>query len=189
MDALHGVGLGGARGAAAAVPAGAAAQQNHLIARGGALPADILGRGGGDDRADLHALGGVAGVVELIHHARGQADLVSVGAVARGGGGDDLPLGELAGEGLGEGLQGVCRAGHAHGGVDIRPTRQGIADGAADAGGRAAEGLDLRGVVVGFVFKEQQPGLRLAVHLHSHLHGAGVDLLGFIELAELSGVL
>ena len=110
-------------------------------------------------RADLHALGHVAGVIQLVHLAGGKADLVAVAGVAGSGGGDQLALGQLAGHGLGDGLQRVACAGHAHGLVDVAAAGQGIADGTADAGGRTAEGLDLGGMVVGLVLEQEQPVL------------------------------
>ena len=64
--------------------------------------------------------------------------------------GDDGPLGELAGHGLLNGGEGVGRAGQAHGGVDIGPAGKGVPDGAAHAGGCAAEGLNLRRGGCGF---------------------------------------
>ena len=179
------MGLGGTRRAADAVPAGVAAQQDDHVAGVGALPADIFRGGGGDDRADLHTLGGVAGMVDLIHNAGGKADLVAVGGIASGGGGDDLPLGQLAGDGLGHGSQRVGRAGDAHGAVDVAPPGQGVTDGAADAGGRATEGFNLRGMVVGLVLKEKQPRLGDAVHGDVHLYRAGVDFLALVQLREL----
>ena len=106
------MGLGGAGGPAAAVPACSAAQENHHIPGGRPLPPDVGGRGSGDHRADLHALGGIAGVVELVHLAGGQADLVAIGGVPRSRLGDDGPLGELTGHGLlngGEGLAAPVR--------------------------------------------------------------------------------
>ena len=48
--------------------------------------------------------------------------------------------------------------------IDIGPAGKRVADAAADAGGRAAEGLDLGGVVVGLVLEHEQPVLLLAVH-------------------------
>ena len=183
---LLGVGLGGTRRAADAVPAGVAAQQDDHVAGVRALPADIFRRSGGNDRADLHTLGSVAGMINFIHNAGGKADLVAVGGIASGGGGDDLPLGQLAGDGLGHGSQRVGRAGDAHGAVDVAPPGQGVTDGAADAGGRAAEGFDLRGMIVGLVLKEQQPRLGDAVHGDVHLHCAGVDLLALVQLRELA---
>ena len=82
LHALFRVGLAGAGGPADAVTAGGPAQQHDHIPRDGLLPADIgLGRGA-DDRADLHALGNVAGVVDLVDLTGGQTDLVAVGAVA-----------------------------------------------------------------------------------------------------------
>ena len=58
--------------------------------------------------------------------------------------GGDSALGQLAGQGALKGRAGIARSGHAHGLIDIRPARQGIADRAAQAGGRAAEGLQSR---------------------------------------------
>ena len=55
----------------------------------------MVGRGGGHDRTHLHALGHVAGVVDLVDLTGGQTDLVAVGAVAGGGGGHELALGSL----------------------------------------------------------------------------------------------
>ena len=184
FQGLHGVGLGGAGGAAAAVPAGAAAQEDHHVPGIRTLPADIFRRSGGDNRADLHALGSVAGVIELVHLAGGKADLVAVGAVARGGLGDNSALRELALHGLVDGGQGVGRAGDPHGGVHIGPAGQGVPDGAAHAGGGPAEGLNFRGVVVGLVLKEQQPVLLAPCGVHLDLHRAGVDLLGLVQLGH-----
>ena len=186
LQRLGGVGLGGTGGAAAAVAPGPAAQQDHKVARLGTLAADVGGRGRGNDRADLHALGRIAGVIELIHLAGGQADLVAVGAVACGGLGDDGALGQLAGHGLLNGLEGVGSTGHTHGGVDIGPAGQGVTDGPAHAGGRAAERLDLGGVVVGLVLEQQEPVLLAAVGIDLDLHGAGVDLFGLIQFAQLA---
>ena len=70
--------FGRSRRAADAVTAGGTAQQNHHVARSGAFPADIGLGSRRDDCADFHALGRVAGVVDLVHDAGGQADLVAV---------------------------------------------------------------------------------------------------------------
>ena len=119
LERLHRVRLGRARCAAAAVAARAPAKQDHDVAALRPLAADIGRRGRGDNRADLHALGRVAGVIEFIDDAGGKADLVAVGGIARGGGLADCPLGELAGERLAHGLQGAGRARQAHRAVDI----------------------------------------------------------------------
>ena len=189
LEGLDVVGLGGAGGAADAVAAGAAAQKHDLVAGRRALAAHVGGRGGAHDGADLHALGHVAGVIELADLAGCQADLVAVAGVAGSGGGDELALRELAGHGLGHGNGGVRRAGDAHGLVDVAAARERVADGAADAGGRAAEGLDLGGVVVGLVLEEEEPVLVVPVDVHLDLDGAGVDLLGLVEVLELAGCL
>ena len=83
-----------------AVAAGAAAQQNDDVAGGGALAADMGSGGGAHDRADLHPLCHIAGVIDLIHLTGGQADLVAVGGITGGGGGHQLALGQLAGQRL-----------------------------------------------------------------------------------------
>ena len=68
--------------------------------------------------------------------------------------------------------------------MDIGTAGQGVPDAAADAGGRAAEGLDLRGVVVGLIFEHQQPVLGLAVHRGGDMDGAGIDLLTLVQLRQ-----
>ena len=86
--------------------------------------------------------------------------------------------------GSGPERHGVTRAGHPHGLMDVGTAGQGVPDAAADAGGRAAEGLDLRGVVVGLIFEHQQPVLGLAVHRGGDVDGAGIDLLALVQLRQ-----
>jgi hypothetical protein len=62
---FHRVGLGGAGGSAAAVPAGAPAQKYHGVAGYRVFPAHVFRGHRAHHGADLHALGGVAGVVQL----------------------------------------------------------------------------------------------------------------------------
>ena len=181
--------LGAARGAADAVAAGAPAEQDDLVAGLGLLAAHVARGRGAHHGADLHALGHVARVVELGDLPRGEADLVAVAGVAGGGGRHELALRQLAGERLGDRHRGVGRAGHAHGLVDVAAAGERVADGAADAGRRAAEGLDLGRVVVGLVLEEEEPVLILAVDVDRDLDRAGVDLLGLVEAGELPGVL
>ena len=183
------VGLGGAGSAADAVTAGTAAQQDDHITGGGFLAADMAGRRCAHDRADLHALGSVAGVIQLGYLAGGKADLVAVAGVTGGGGGDQLALGQLTGHRFGDGLQRVGCAGHAHGLVDVAAAGQGIADGTADAGSSAAEGLDLGGMVVGLILKQEQPILQLAVDVALDLDGAGVDLLALVQVLQDAALL
>ena len=125
-------------------------------------------------------------MVDLFHDAGGKTDLVAVGGVARCCGLGELLLGDLAGKRFAQGPRRVRCAAHAHRCIDVRSAGERIADDAAGAGGRAAEGFDLRRVVVGLVLKEQQPGFFLAVDIHGHLDGAGVDLVGFVQLVHLA---
>ena len=181
--------LGAARGTADAVTAGTAAEKHDLVARGGALATHVAGGRGAHHGADLHALGHVAGVVELGDLAGGKADLVAVGGVAGRRRAADLALRELAGKRARHGCRGVGGAGHAHGLVHVAAARERVADGAADAGGCATKGLNLGGVVVRLVLEEVEPVLVVAVDVDLGLRGAGVDFLGLVQAGELARVL
>ena len=181
--------LGGTGGTADTVAPRASAQQDDDITRGGLLAADMAGRRRADNCADLHALGGVAGVVQLCDLTGGKADLVAVAGIARGSRRDQLALGQLAGHCLGNRLQRVSRTGHAHGLIDIAASGQRVTDGTANAGRRAAEGLDLGGVVVGLVLEQEQPVLLLTVHVTLDLDGAGVDLLALVKVLQNAALL
>ena len=60
---------------------------------------------------------------------------------------------------------------------------------AAQAGRRAAERLDLRGVVVRLILELDQPILGFAVDGDGHLDGAGVDLLALVEIRHKAAAL
>ena len=184
LEAVQLVGLGGTGGTADAVAAGAAAQQDDDVAGSGAFAADVGSGRCAHNSADLHPLCHIAGVIDLIHLTGSKADLVAVGGITGGSGGHQLALGQLAGQGLTDGLEGVACAGDAHGLIDVAAARQRVADRTADAGGSAAEGLDLRRVVVGLVLEEEQPVLILAVDVALDLHGAGVDFLRLVEVLQ-----
>ena len=183
-EAFHLVRLGGAGCAADAVTAGAAAQKDDAVAGCGGFAAYVVSGGCAYDGADFHALGHVAGVVQLIYLAGCQADLVAVARVAAGSVGDQLTLGQLAGDGFAYGDQGVCSTGDAHCLVYVAATGERVADSAADAGCCAAEGLDFRGMVVGFVLEQVQPFLGLAVYVAGYADGAGVDFLGLVQVGQ-----
>ncbi len=73
--------LGGTGSAAAAVTAGAPAQQHHDIAGSRTRPRRTwLAGSSADHCADLHTLGHIPGVVQLLHLTGSQTDLVAVAA-------------------------------------------------------------------------------------------------------------
>ena len=164
IQGLQIVGLGGARSPADAVPAGTTAQEDHLIAGGRGKAHHIGGRGRPHHGPHLHMLGSISLVVDLADHAGGQADLVAIGGVARRRSDRQLALGELALQRLAHRIPHVAAAGEAHGLIYIGAAGQGIPNGPADAGGRAAKGLDLSGMVVGFILEHEKPVLMLSVH-------------------------
>ena len=180
--------LGGAGCTAAAVAAGLAAEQDDDVARLGYLADDVLQRSCADNRADLHALGNITRVVNLVYEAGSKANLVAIGGVARSSSLAQLALRQLVFEGLRQRYGRVTRTGHAHRLINVRATRQRVADGAAEAGSRAAERLDLGRVVVGLVLEHEQPVLVVAVHECLHLNGAGVDLLGLVEILQVAAL-
>ena len=183
---LHGVRLGRAGCTAAAVATGSAAQQDDDVLGIGHLAAHVLGGSGCDDRADLHSLCRVAVVIQLVDHARGKTDLVAVRGITRSRRGDQLFLGQLAGQGFGQRARGICAARYTHCCVYVRASRQRVTDRTANAGCRAAKGLNFGGVIVRLVLKEQQPGLVALLGLDRDLDRASVDLLGFVNARQLA---
>ena len=127
-------------------------------------------------------------MVDFVYKAGGKADLVAVGGIACGSGLAQLALRQLVLERFGEGSGRVARAGHAHRLIDVGAAGQRIADRAAEAGGCAAERLDLGRVVVGLVLEHEQPVLVVAVHERLDLDGAGVDLLGLIDILQIAAL-
>ena len=70
--------LGGTGRTAAAVPSCSAAQENDDVSRRRLFTDHIRRRGRADDRAQLHPLSYVAIVIEFLHQACGNANLVSI---------------------------------------------------------------------------------------------------------------
>ena len=180
------VGLGGAGSTATAVTAGASAQQDDDILGIGHLAAYVLGRSGRDNRADLHALCGVAVMVKLVYLAGCKTDLVTVGGITCSCGGDQLLLRQLTGQSFGKCTGGICAAGDTHGGINVGASRQRVTDRTANAGGRAAKGLYFGGVIVRFVLEQQEPGLVAILGLDRDLDGASIDLLGLVDAGQLA---
>ena len=123
-------------------------------------------------------------MIKLVYLTCRKTDLVTVGGVACRRGGDDLSLRELTLDGVLDRHEGICRTGNSHCRIYVASARKGVTDSAADTGCRAAEGLDLGGMVVCFVLEEKEPVFVLAVNGHLYLYGTRVDLLGFVELVE-----
>ena len=181
-----GVLLGGTGGAADAVTAGAAAQEEDHVAGRGALAAHGGGADGAHHRADFHALGGVAVGIDFPHVRGCKADLVAVAGVTGGGFLRDHPLGQLARDGVGHGGVHVAGAGDAHRLIHVGAAGERVADGAAEAGRRAAEGLDLGRMVMGLVLELEEPLLRLPVHIDIHENAAGVVLFAHLQVVQLA---
>ena len=168
--------FGGPGGSTNSVPAGAAADEEDGIAGGRFATKDVHPWSSRDDSTDLHPFGHVAGMVDLRDLSGGKADLVAVGTVSLGGDLADLALGEFTRKGFLKGDPWIASPGHAHGLVDVGAAREGVADGAAQAGGGPAEGFDLSGVIVGLVLEHDQPFFLPAIHVDGHHDAGGVDL-------------
>ena len=114
LNGLLSVYLGGTGSAAAAVASGLAAKKNDQISRIGGLTDDILSGRCAHDRANLHSLCHIVGVINLFYIAGSQTDLVAVGAVAVGCAAYQLLLGQLALQCLLYRYGGICRSGYTH---------------------------------------------------------------------------
>jgi len=112
--------------------------------------------------------------------------LVAVGAITRGGGGDDLSLREFARQRLIKRFSRVSRTCQAHRLIDERASGKRIANCAADAGRSPAEGFNLRGMIVRFVFKENEPFLLLTVDRDRGLDRTGIDLVGLVQFRQFT---
>jgi len=186
LDARGGMLLRAARCAADAVTAGTAAEQHDDIAGSRLFATHMIGGRRAQHRADFHALGHVTGMVKLADLRGCQANLVAVAGIAARRRRDDLALRQLAGQRVGDGDGRIAGACHAHGLIYITAAGKRVADGAAHAGGRAAERLDLGGMIVRLVLEQEQPILVGSVHVDLHLHGAGVHLFRFVEVFHLA---
>ena len=78
LERFDRVGLRGAGSSAAAVASGRAAEQDDNVSGSGYLAAHILCGSRRDDRAYLHSLCRIAGVIYLVDYAGGKAYLVAV---------------------------------------------------------------------------------------------------------------
>ncbi|MPM58355.1 hypothetical protein SDC9_105186 [bioreactor metagenome] len=183
---IEGVRLTGSSRPAAAVPARLSAEQEDDVPRRRFFAPHVCRRNRADHRANLHAFGEKTVAVNFVHKPRGKADLVAVGAVARRRGGNNLALRQFPRRRFAVRPSRVGRAGEAHSLIDERASGERVANRAADAGCRSAEGFDLRRVVMRFVFKEHKPVLLFAVHADLRFHRAGVDLGGIVELLQFT---
>ena len=180
------MGFRGAGCAAAAVTPCSATQQNNDIAVNRAFSAYIFRRCCRDYCADFHSLCHIAFVIEFIYLSCCQTNLVAVGAIACCRCGNNLSLGQLAAQCFGNGCQGVACTCHTHCGIYIGTTAQRVTNGTAYTGSRAAKGFDFCGMVMGFIFKQQQPFFCFAFYVYINFHSAGIDFLGFIQLIQLA---
>ncbi len=126
--------------------------------------------------ADFHALGHITGVIDLMGLTGRKTNLVAIARIARGSVVLSLRCGNLPTAFRKPGAWDRPRRSHAW--PDTRSCGpRGVANRAAHARCRAAEQLDLGGMVMGFVFEEEQPVLVFTIHVDGHLHRAGVNFL------------
>ena len=174
--------LGRTRGAAAAVAPRFAAEQDDDVARLRLFAVHHVALCPADDEARFQPLRLVAGIVHFVYDTRRKPDLVAVGRKSRRSRFGDDALRKFAGKGVLYLFARICRTRHAHRLIDIRPARKRIADSAAEAGGRSAERLYFGRVVVRFVLEHDEILFHLAVYLRIYADGAGVYLVGNIQI-------
>ena len=182
LDGFERMRLGGTRCAAAAVTARCAAEQHDNVSGLRLEALDVRLRRCADDRANLHALCNITGVIKLRDLTGRKADLVAVGGIARRSAGGNLSCGQLTLHRILKRNSRVAAAGNAHRLINIRSAGERVANRAAKACCRAAERLNLRRVVVGLILELHEPLLGLAVDRDRHFNGTGVDLVAFVQI-------
>ena len=125
-------------------------------------------------------------MIIFLHLARRQANLVAVAGITLRGGRGNAALGQLTRTGAAVRRARVARTRNAHGLIDIAAAGKRVADRAAQTGCRTAKSLDFRRMVVRFIFEHDEPRFVPAVHVRGDDDGAGVDLVGRVEVVELS---
>ena len=184
LDGLFRMHFGGAGGAAAAVAASAASQKNDDIARIRRLPDHGTAGGSAHHGPDFHTFCHVIRMINFFYVSGGQSDLIPIGTISVSRRADQFLLRQFPFHGFLYGNRGIGRTGHTHGLIYVCSSGKGIPDGSAKTGGGAAEGLDLRGVIVGFVFKVDQPLFFHSVHIHRNHDAAGIDFLGLFLILQ-----
>ena len=144
----------------------------------------MICRSRGHNRTDLHTLGHIARVIDLVDLTGGKTDLVAIRGITGGGGGDQFALWELAFERFGNRNGRISSTGYTHGLIHVGAARKRVSDAAADAGCRTTKRFDFRRMVVGFVLEQEQPILIMAIHINLHLDSAGVDFFGFVKILQ-----
>ena len=129
-------------------------------------------------------------MIDLGNMAGGKTDLVAVAGITVSRPDHQFFLRQLAADGLGNGNGGIRCAGHTHSLIYIASSGQGIADRAAQAGGRAAERLDLCGMIVGLILEENKPlfclGAISVIYFDRDHDRAGIVFVGLFHVGQLS---
>ena len=183
---MYVVRLAGAGGSAATVPSRVAAHEEHNVAGSGTLSYHVVGARTADDVARFQPFSFVTVVINLVNYTRSKPYLVAVATESRQSRFRERALRELAGKCRSVALVGIARARYAHSLIDVRASRERVAYRAAQAGRRPAERLYLRGVIVRFVLEHYEPLLGGSVVIDFDYHGTGVDLLGSVEIVEVT---
>ncbi len=178
--------FGGTGSTAAAITAGAAAEQDDDIARIGRQTDDIGTRCRCDNGADLHTLCHVIRMIDFIYKTGCQTDLIAVGTVAGRGACRQLSLRQFALQCLIERYGRVCCTGYTHCLIYIGTAGKRIADCTAEAGCRTAERLDLGRMVMGLVFEIDEPLLFFSIDIDRYDDAACVDLVGLLLILQLA---
>ena len=189
LQRFGGVALGRTGCTAAAVTTGAAAEQDDNIARIRHFTNDVFNRCCADNCADFHALCDIARMINLMNQAGSQTDLVAVRRITGSGSGAQLALRQLVLQRLAQRNRRIACTGHTHCLIYIASTGQRIANCAAKAGSSAAKRFDFCRMVMGFVFKHEQPRLFFAVYGCIDADGASVDFFALVQIRQAAALL
>ena len=93
-------------------------------------------------------------------------------------------LRELASPRFSNRLGNIARTWNPHSLINIRTARKRITNGSSDTSRSPTKRLNFCWMVVGFIFKHQQPRLFDAIHIHFNLYWAGIDLIRHFHVIQ-----
>ena len=138
------------------------------------------------NRTYFHTLCHVVRMIDFFYISGGKSYLVSVGAISLCSIPYKLLLRKLAFNGFTPWHRRITCPCNSHGLVHICSSRKRISYGSTETSCSPAKGFYFRGVIVGFIFKINEPFLILAVHIHRNHYGACIYLLRFFLILKLS---
>ena len=125
-------------------------------------------------------------MIDFFYITGSQTDLVSVRRITLSSSSYQFFLRKFSLHGIFHRYGGICCSGDTHSLVYIGTSGQRITDSASKAGSRTTERLDLCRMVVGLIFKVDQPLFFFSVYIYGNYNRAGINLFRFFLILKLA---